>query len=86
MVAVSVINVGDWYVVNYDGVKYPGEVTAIGEEDDFKVSVMQSAGKQYWKWPDVEDNISYTREKMIKKLDKPEAANNRGHYKFTSKF
>jgi hypothetical protein len=41
---VSVINVRDWYVVKYDGVKYPGEVTDIGEEDDFRVSVMQPAG------------------------------------------
>ena len=80
-----IINVGDWYVVDYDGVNYPGEVTAIGEEDDFQVSVMQPAGKQYWKWPDVEDNIYYPRNSMIRKLDKPEAANSRGHYKFNSR-
>jgi len=79
------INVGDWYIVNYDGVKYPGEVTAIGDEDDFRVSVMQPAGKQYWKWPDEDDNIFYRRDKMIKKLDKPEVVNSRGQYKFSTK-
>jgi len=83
---VPVINVGDWYAVNYDGVKFPGEVTAIGVEGDFRVSVMQPAGKRYWKWPGVEDNIYYARDNMIKKLDKPEIANNRSHYKFNTKF
>jgi hypothetical protein len=46
---------------------------------------MQPAEKQYWKWPDVKENIFYPRDKVVKKLDKPEVANRRGQYTFSSK-
>ncbi|XP_071481354.1 uncharacterized protein [Diadema antillarum] len=43
-------SIGDWYAVEYDGRMYPGEVVAVGQENDYQVSVMEQAGK-YWKWP-----------------------------------
>ena len=38
------IHVGKWFLVDYDGEYFPGEVLEEGEEDDFLFSVMQSAG------------------------------------------
>ena len=63
-------SIGDWYAVEYDGNMYPGEVIAVGQENDYQVSVMERAGK-YWKWPNSCDVIFYLREKMSKKLDPP---------------
>ena len=78
-------SIGDWYTVEYEGRMYPGEVIAVGHENDYQVSVMEQAGK-YWKWPNPRDVIFYLREKMSKKLDAPAIANNRGHFKFTDTF
>ena len=72
---------GDWYIVEYEGHRFPGEVVAIGV-GEFQVSVMEPAGN-YWKWPVPKDSIFYMKEKMISKLDVPEVANNRGHFKFS---
>ena len=80
------IKVGDWFVVEYDGKNFPGEVKEIGEEEDFRVSVLQSAGKN-WKWPGLKDDKTfYCRKQMIQKLEEPIIANNRGHFKFTTQF
>ena len=79
------VHIGDWYVVEYDGNLYPGEVIAIGAKNDYQVSVMLSAGKN-WKWPSPRDKIFYVREKLFKLLEKPEVANSRGHYKFSTTF
>ena len=35
--------VGEWYVVEYDKMLYPGEVKEIGELGDYRVSVMHGA-------------------------------------------
>ncbi|KAK6169741.1 hypothetical protein SNE40_020732 [Patella caerulea] len=75
------IEIGDWYVVNYDGLFFPGEVIAYGDQGDYQVSVMEPAGAN-WKWPQPLDVIFYRRENIVKKIDKPEVANSRGHFKF----
>ena len=75
------IVVGDWYVVEYEGKKYPGEVVGSTNKGEFQVSVMEPVGK-YWKWPAKKDAIFYMKSKMITKLAAPEVVNNRGHFKF----
>jgi hypothetical protein len=40
--------VGNWFLEEYDGDYFPGEVMEYGEENDFRVSVMHSAGNN-WK-------------------------------------
>ena len=44
------IIIGDWVIVQYDNVRYPGEVTNIKGED-IQVNVIVPAGKHAWKWP-----------------------------------
>ncbi|XP_030827949.1 uncharacterized protein LOC115928135 [Strongylocentrotus purpuratus] len=75
------IVVGDWYVVEYEGKKFPGEVVGFTRKGEFQVSVMEPVGK-YWKWPTKKDAIFYMESKMITKLAPPEVVNNRGHFKF----
>ena len=75
------IKVGNWFLVDYDGEYFPGEVLEEGEEDDFLISVMHSAGK-YWKWPSPKDTTFYLKEKIIRKLGEPVVVNHREHYKF----
>lgn len=75
------IEVGDWYIVQYEGKQFPGEVVAV-REGEFQVSVMERVGK-YWKWPTQKDAIFYVKNNMISTLDAPEVVNNRGHFKFS---
>lgn len=78
---VSDVRVGDWYAVEYEEKLYPGEVLAIGNQNDYQVSVMEQAGK-YWKWPKQRDNIFYIKENLKNKLEAPQVVNNHGHFKF----
>ena len=75
------ICVGNWFLVEYDGENFPGEVLEVGEEDDFLISVMHSAGIN-WKWPSTKDITFYCREHIIRKLGEPIIVNNREHYRF----
>jgi len=71
------ICIGSWFVVEYDG-----EVMEIGE-NDFRVSVMHHAGNS-WKWLHPKDDKTYyLRKQMIRDLEEPIIANNRGHFKFS---
>lgn len=81
---VGAIVVDDWFLVEYEGKQFPGEVIAVhGEEaGEYQVSVMERVGR-YWKWPAQKDAIFYM-EKMVAKLDAPEVVNNRGHFKFSA--
>ena len=53
-----VIGADNWYMVEYEGHIFPGEVVAIG------VSVMEPA-RNCWKWPVPKDSIFYMKVKMI---------------------
>lgn len=74
------VAVDDWVVVKYDDVHFPGIVTKI-ENEDCKVAVMVKYGK-LWKWPESKDEIYYTRNNIIRKVNPPSVANARGYFKF----
>ena len=61
------------------GLSYPGEVTYT-ESSQIRVSVMEKAGTHY-KWPNVQDNIFYSYD-VIMKLTPPVVAGNRGQFLF----
>ena len=60
-VPVTDLSVGKWVVVNYDGEKYPGEVTSCSEE--IEVSVMHKSGRKFWKWPGSIDKLFYEKKR-----------------------
>lgn len=65
-------SVGDWVVVKYDDVLYPGEIVS-KRGNDTEVSVMVPATKTTWKWPLKPDKIFYQPENIVKKITGPEA-------------
>lgn len=72
-------------LIDYEGIIYPGEVLALGDQRDYQVSVMQPAGPN-WKWPQPRDKIFYVRGNLKVKLDIPSVVNNRGHFKIATTF
>jgi hypothetical protein len=74
--------VGDWVVVLYDGIKYPGEVKkVVGKQTE--VDVMVKTGPQYFKWPNGErDILWYSIDKVLKKTSPPTLVGSRGQSKF----
>ena len=47
--------------------------------DSYEVSVAVRAGK-YWKWPQQENEILYSRDNVLKALNPPALVNSREHY------
>ena len=74
------LKVGQWVVVNYDGLKFPGEVTTCGE-NDAEVSVMHRSGNA-WRWPTNPDKIFYQHQNFLRQINPPKASGNRGQFTF----
>ena len=72
--------IGQWVVVNYDGEKFPGEVTTI-DSSDVEVSVMYRSAN-VWEWPTPEDKIFYSRNQIVQVIKPPTVAGNRGQFAF----
>ena len=67
-------NVGDYVVADYEGRKYPGKIISKESGDyEYEVSSMVKCGK-YWKWPEKEDIIWFSSNKIIKKIDPPKSS------------
>ena len=75
------VNLGDWIVVNYDGQKFPGEVTNITGLC-FEVNTMHKSLGAFWKWLQKKHRIFYQKENIIQKLDPPEVAGSHGEFQF----
>jgi len=76
--------VGDWVLVKYDDVLYPGEVREVGDKE-VKVSAMIKSGK-YYKWPTSENCIYYAVNNVVMKLQPPTVQSARGTFNFTEKW
>ena len=74
--------VGDWVIVHYldkyDDNEYPGEVTAVFE-NEIKVSVLHKSGG-YFKWPKKKHEVDYSLESVVAKIDPPTVAGSRGQF------
>ena len=79
------LSIGDWIVVKYQGELFPGEITEFGGIDgtEIRADVMEKSGK-YWKWPQKRDNIFYFCKDVVKKIEPPTVAGNRGQFEFSS--
>ena len=74
------LNVGQWVIIEYDGLKFPGEVTTCNGTDT-EVSVMHRSGNA-WRWPIKPDKIFYKHQNILRKINPPMAAGNRGQFTF----
>ena len=79
------LEIGVWVVVNYEGQKYPGEITET-TNSAVKVSVMHPGIREHWKWPNPKDEIYYKFKDIVKNIGPPEVVNNRGEFHFGCQF
>ena len=63
-------NVGDWVVVEYENVKYHGEVTCVIGSDT-EVTVMKRMPHKCWSWPSRTDILYYKPENVLYKIAPP---------------
>ncbi|KAF5284065.1 hypothetical protein FQR65_LT13611 [Abscondita terminalis] len=63
------ITVGNYVIVKYHNKNYPGIVKDI-DNDDYEVSVMERINEQ-WKWPDIPDQIWYSKNQIVNKISEP---------------
>ena len=75
------LGIGDWCVVQYETVSYPGVVEDIVNAE-LKVSVMVKCGPSKWKWPDPIDCLWYKQENIVKKINPPIPVASRGQFQF----
>ena len=66
--------------MKYDGEEFPGDVTCI-EDSDVEVNVMHKSANS-WKWLRPEDKIFYSRNKIVRVINPPNVAGNRGQLVF----
>lgn len=80
------LKVGEWVIVNYEGEKFPGEITSTSSENqEVEVRVMHKSGGG-WKWPTCEDKIFCEVEDVERKIKPPTAAGHRGQFVFEDFF
>ena len=74
------LSVGEWVLVNYDSINYPGEISKVTGEE-FEGTVMHKSGK-FGKWPPREDKIFYNQKNITKTIHPPQVAGSRGQFIF----
>ena len=74
------LTIGLWVIAKYEGEEFPGEVTCI-EDSDVEVNVMHKSANS-WKWLRPEDKIFYSRNKIVRVINPPNVAGNRGQLVF----
>jgi len=76
------IQVGQWVVVLYDGIEYPGEVRSINSNAGVQVNVMHKSGS-FLKWPQSRDMIYYKKSDILRIFSAPVAAGHCGQFTFS---
>lgn len=76
------IQVGQWVVVLYDGIEYPGEVRSIDSNAGVQVNVMHKSGS-CWKWPQSRDTIYYKKSDILRIISAPVVAGHCGQFTFS---
>ena len=76
------IQVGQWVVVLYNEIEYPGEVRSIDSNTGVQVNVMHKSGS-CWKWPQSRDMIYYRKSDILHVISAPVAAGHHGQFTFS---
>lgn len=76
----SNLSEGDYIVVQYENVFYPGMVIKVDRlKREFTVKCMTKAGT-LWKWPTKDDVLTYSEKDLICAIKKPKMVTSRGLY------
>ena len=63
------IDIGDFVIVDYEGVKYPGVVAQV-KKSGAEVSTLVQSGLS-WKWPSKWDQIFYSKDEILEVIKEP---------------
>ena len=74
------LSTGQWVLVKYDDLEFPGEVTSYSETEA-EVGVMHKSGSA-WRWPTNPDNNYYERANILREINPPKAAGHHGRFVF----
>lgn len=75
------IKPGNYVIVLYEEKHYPGKVVkTIQPANEFVVSTMKKSGLRDWKWPEEKDEITYSRDEVICKIEEPKKKTKRGTF------
>lgn len=63
------LQVGDFVLVRYEGELYPGKIIDL-EKEEVLISAMKKSASN-WKWPSTPDQILYSMDEIVQKVDEP---------------
>ena len=75
----SLVSVGTWVIVDYNGNHYPGLVTE-KRHNEVQVKCMEHYGSGHYKFPTKTDEIWYQPDKIIRSIPAPNMVGSRGIY------
>lgn len=75
------IQVGDYVIVDFEGMYFPGVIKKIKNKNQAFISTMTSSGTNKWKWPQQIDEIWYDFKEIVEKIEVPIEVNHRGVFK-----
>lgn len=64
------LTVGDYVLVRYEGEIYPGRITEMKNEEEVLISAMKKSALN-WKWPAKPDEIIYSKDEIVQKINQP---------------
>lgn len=74
------LKVGDFVLVRYAGELYPGKIIDFKEEEEVLISAMKKSASN-WKWPSTPDQILYSMDEILQKIDEPIQSGRREFFK-----
>lgn len=64
------LQVGDFVLVRYESKLYPGKIIDFKEKEEVLISAMKKSASN-WKWPSTPDQILYSMDEIVQKIDEP---------------
>lgn len=74
------LQVGDFVLVRYEGELYPGKIIDFKEKEEVLISAMKKSASN-WKWPSTPDQILYSMDEILQKIDEPIQSGRREFFK-----
>ena len=76
----TIVNIGDFVIVKYEGTFYPEEVRHLVPNQSATVSAMKRSGLKFWKWPTKQDVLDYPLRDIERVIKPPTIVSNRGTF------
>ncbi|KAK4887542.1 hypothetical protein RN001_003813 [Aquatica leii] len=74
------LKVDDFVLVRYECELYPGRIVHLEDDGEVLISAMKKSASN-WKWPSTPDEIHYSKDEVVQKIDEPEQIGRREIFK-----